>query len=271
MIIKGESKYIPQLTKLWQDVFGDNKEYIKIFFDRLYCETECFIKIADGEIISAFYLLKGQIKYNNEVFDGRYLYAAATKNSHRKQGLMAELINEAVDYAKKESLDFICLLPANEGLYNYYSKFGFKDAMYKYRTVSGTENQHNSLSFETDKSLHKARKIIDENMFFFSQRGNDYALECLRFVGYNLYNLSNEVGFDFFIVAGIELKEIVEVICKKENYIKAEEYLEKFFSSDTEISSPFKGEKGEKIRFGMLYVINEKLNGAEIYMNIALD
>ncbi len=271
MIIKGDSKYIPELSKLWQEVFLDSEEYIKIFFDNLYSETECFVKIKDGEIVSALYLIKGQIKYNNETFSGRYLYAAATKSSYRKQGIMAELINEAISYVKNENLDFICLLPANEVLYNYYAKFGFKDTMYKYKTFLGKSQQCVLSELPKEKSLHKARKTLLENMFIFSEKGNDYAMRCFDFVGYSLYNLSDEAGFECYFVADIELEEFVEVVCKKENYKKAEEFFEKHFSENAKISSPYKGKKGEKVKFGMIYAINEKLSGAEIYMNIALD
>ncbi len=271
MIIKGDSKYIPELAKLWQEVFSDSEEYIKIFFDNLYCETECFVKIVNSKIVSVLYLIEGQIKYKGEVFNGRYLYAAATKNDYRKQGIMAELINEAIDYVKKANLDFICLLPANESLYNYYAKFGFRDTMYKFKTIINKAQQQKSVAFESGISLHEARKLINENFFVFTERGNDYALECFRFVGYDLYDLRDEFGFECFIVADSGFKDVIEVICKKENYKKIEEYFEKYISDYAEISSPYKGEKGEKIKFGMIYPINKKLSGAEIYMNIALD
>lgn len=271
MIIKGDRKYIPELLKLWKEVFSDPEEYIKIFFDNIYCKTECFAKTANGEIVSALYLIKGQINFNGEVFCGRYLYAAATKSDYRKQGFMAELIKETIDYAQNENLDFICLLPANEELYGYYAKFGFKDLMYKFKTTLNKAEKQNAVPFKREKSLHKARKLIGENMFVFSEGGNNYALKCFNYAGYDLYNLSAEFGFDCLIIADSKFKEIVEVICKKENYKKTEEYFEKYFSPDTEISSPYEGEKGEKIKFGMIYPINKKLSGAEIYMNIALD
>ena len=58
MLIKPEKKYIPELMRLWHEVFGDSSDYIELFFKEAYYNSECFCITENGEIVSAFYLLK---------------------------------------------------------------------------------------------------------------------------------------------------------------------------------------------------------------------
>ena len=122
MLIESKEKYIPSLLDLWKKVFGDSEEYIRLFFDKAYFDSECFAVIEEDKVISAFYLLKCSIKFNGEVYCGRYLYAAATLPDYRGKGLMSELINEALKYCESHNLDFIALVPADDGLYDYYDR-----------------------------------------------------------------------------------------------------------------------------------------------------
>ncbi len=271
MIIKGDKKYIDELVSLWQEVFLDDEEYIRLLFRKLYYEIECFAFEDEGKIVASLYLLKGEIKYNDKTYFGRYLYAAATKKQYRKKGIMSKLINEAVEYTKENGLDFICLLPANDKLYDYYFKFGFKSSMYKYvKKATGTSTSREIFK-ATNNSISKVRRIIEKDMFVFAEAENDYAYNALEYAGYKIYSLAEALGFESYAVADSEFSEAYECICRKENGNKMAKALSVNLSSGTEIFSPYQTDGAERIKNGMLYAINSELNGAEIYMNIALE
>lgn len=94
-----------------------------VFEDLLFenCYEYCRTYEKNGETVSMLFLLPVKIEYENKIFGGSYLYAAATNPEYRKQGFMGELLKKA----KAES-DFIILRPANEKLIGYYASFGFK-------------------------------------------------------------------------------------------------------------------------------------------------
>ena len=91
MLIETKDKYIDSLIKLWNKVFGDDEDYIKLFFKDAYYDCECFAEIYDDEVVSAFYLLKCIIKLDGKIYNGRYLYAAATLPEYRNKGLMGKV------------------------------------------------------------------------------------------------------------------------------------------------------------------------------------
>ena len=130
-----------QAVSLWQEAFGDSEEYISFF---LGTHKGCtFVPLTEnGELVSGLYLIDGRL---NGV-DGFYLFAAATFEAHRSKGCMARLLGLAAEKAKEKSKSFIALVPAEQSLFDYYSRFGYKTAFYakkqpKNLPVPQTENR----------------------------------------------------------------------------------------------------------------------------------
>lgn len=263
MLINSEEKYVPMLTELWNKVFGDDEEYIKLFFKQAFYDSECFAVIENEKIISALYLLKSKIRCCGKTYNGRYLYAAATLSEHRGQGHMSRLLNEAKAYAKEKSLDFIALVPASDSLYSYYESFGYNEAMYKYKLKSENRNfRFDCLNEITDpKAFHKIRSSSNENMLFYDEIIAKYAFECLSFSGKRVYSLNN----DSLFIPGEEL------FCPLEQEKACYDFLQNYSDGFGTVFSNRAFDTGEKMRNGMIYPINLELINKEVYMNIALD
>ncbi len=260
MLIESDNKHIESLTKLWDSVFGDSEEYIKLFFKEAYFDGECFGEIADGEVISAFYLLKCSVRYAGKTYEGRYLYAAATLPKYRGKGLMSKLIEEAITYCKAAGLDFIALVPASDSLYDYYGRFGFVEAMHKYRL--SIKNDFVTLrayrEIEGARELYKIRSSA-EGVLFYGKTASDYAYNCLAFSGSKIISVSE----DSFYIDGEEL-------FAGENTDAALNFLSSLPGEKTIYTNkPLLN--AEKLRNGMIYYFSDELKNADIYMNIALD
>lgn len=105
-----------QIIALWQEAFGDTAEDIEFFIDNVQ-NAECINMTENGRLLAMFYFVDCFIGSRK----GKYIYAACTDKQFRKKGLMTELI----DSVSKSDYNFICLLPANEKLIDYYKKRGF--------------------------------------------------------------------------------------------------------------------------------------------------
>ncbi len=114
-----------QAVLLWQEAFGDSEEYISFFLDT-HSGCYCVPLLENGELLSALYLIDGSL----DGAEGFYLFAAATFKKHRSKGCMAKLLQLANETAKKKNKSFIALVPAEKGLFDYYSRFGYKTAFY---------------------------------------------------------------------------------------------------------------------------------------------
>ncbi len=260
MLIKADEKHIPSLIKLWHDVFGDSEEYIKLFFRKAYYDGECFAETHDGEFISAFYLLKCSVRYAGKVYEGRYLYAAATLPEYRGKGLMSKLIGEATAYCKDMGLDFIALVPAGDSLYGYYGRYGFQEAMYKYRFVINNEcvTLRAYRELENADEFYKIRSSSD-GVLVYGKTGSDYAYDCLKFSDNKIISVSN----GSYYIDGEELfvGDDEDAALNFLNSLGGERVV----YSDKPLMN------AEKVRNGMLYTFNNELKNKEIYMNIALD
>lgn len=108
------------IMKIWNKAFGDSHEYIKDFLS-LFGEYSV-VSENDGKVDAIMSLLP--VFINNK--KGRYIYAVAVSSEKQGQGIGKELIG----FAKENSEDFCVLVPADEGLFNYYRKLGFSDNSY---------------------------------------------------------------------------------------------------------------------------------------------
>ncbi|MCM1364036.1 MAG: GNAT family N-acetyltransferase [Faecalibacterium sp.] len=270
MLIKSEEKYIEQLTKLWHDVFDDDEEYIKLFFDTVYKNSKTFAHFDGEKIVSVFYLLDCKIRYESCEYKGFYLYAAATDPDYRKRGLMSDLIEQAKQYCRDSNVSFISLVPGNEPLYAYYSKLGFQTAMYKNIVCINEKSNKQNIFVEADVDDYlKIRNTYNGNCFLWNKDELSYVFDCFDYCGIHAYRDKK-----CCVVADKKNHRVNELICDKLCLSETVEKLSGFFcGKEFTIETPYN--IGERIKFGMICPIDAKLNrewsADDIYMNFALD
>ena len=153
-----------QALSLYKEVFSADTEEFATAFTNKYFDKCCRYKTVDGKIVSMLYLLDCTVFDGKKTVAAKYLYAAATHPDFRGQGLMAELINEALLEQK-----VIITKPATQSLFSYYEKFGFKVCSFKdeiKKDFSGAEeiniNQYVSLRKELLKNTPHILLLDDE-------------------------------------------------------------------------------------------------------------
>ena len=101
------------IIRIWNSAFGDSKEYI-IKFLSMFHE---FVYVHNDDAIMTLF----PVTLNDK--KGHYIYAVAVDKDKRNAGIGKKLI----EFAKEKMQDFLVLVPAGEGLFDYYRKFGFVD------------------------------------------------------------------------------------------------------------------------------------------------
>lgn len=124
-----------ELKQLWHLVFGDSNIIIDEFFRLKYSPENTLVKYDNDVLASMLYLLPAKLDISGESYNAHYIYAAATREDYRSKGYMAQLVNQAIEKAKDEDLDFLVLYPAQESLYDYYAKFGFSKGFIEKKVV----------------------------------------------------------------------------------------------------------------------------------------
>ncbi len=104
-----------QIIPIWQEAFGDSVEDIRFFTNNVK-NAKCFGYYDNGELASMLYFVPCTI----DCVDAYYIYAACTLNRFKGNGYMTQILNYC-----KDNFNHICLIPANEGLIDFYHKRDF--------------------------------------------------------------------------------------------------------------------------------------------------
>ena len=76
------------------------------------------------------FLLESSVCFQGQENRAAYLYAAATLPQYRSRGIMGGMIRFAADFCRSAGFHSIVLVPAEESLFGYYGRSGFKTAFY---------------------------------------------------------------------------------------------------------------------------------------------
>lgn len=115
----------PELASLWKESFGDSSRYISYFFNNLFLPENCMVFHDSGRIVSMLHMLPAWIQDEDRLVQSHYIYAAATRSEYRSRGYMGSLLRAALEEGKQRGDQYSFLLPANRGLYHFYSGFGY--------------------------------------------------------------------------------------------------------------------------------------------------
>lgn len=132
--------------KLWEEVFSeDTTEFLDYYYSVKTKENEIYVIEDEGEIVSMLHLNPYQMRIQNKVYPTHYIVAVATHPSYRRQGLMANLLNHAMQVMKQQKEPFTFLMPASEAI---YKPFGFEFVYAQERCkIRGTKGRDEALSF----------------------------------------------------------------------------------------------------------------------------
>ncbi len=114
-----------QIINLWQNVFNDPPEFVRLFFDRVYKEENALTLQKEGRIVSALQMLPYPMTFEREVIPVSYIYGACTIEPERGKGHMAELLERSFETMKARGIALTVIIPAESWLFNYYDRFGY--------------------------------------------------------------------------------------------------------------------------------------------------
>lgn len=183
------------LISLWHDSFGDNRKEIEFFLDNKYVPENTVVCEENGCIVSQLFLLEGEMHIGGDDYPSYYLYAACTAKEHRGKGIMGQMLEFTRNLASDRGVNFICLMPAEESLYNYYSKFGYKTSFGRkvikstldvLKKVDLSRNNHSDFSVKTpEKSRDSAFYYID--YFKWDRQSVEFAFKFFEHYGGNVF------------------------------------------------------------------------------------
>ena len=113
---------IRALRKLWQEAFGDPDAFVNAFFTLGFSPGRCHCIWEDGQPVSVLYWFDCGL----ETHKLAYIYGAATRKSHRGQGLGSRLFRETHEILRAQDYRGVILVPGEESLFAFYRKLGYR-------------------------------------------------------------------------------------------------------------------------------------------------
>lgn len=115
----------PIVRSMWKTCFEDTEEYLDLHFTRKYKPENTLLYFEDGVAVAALQMLPYSIRFYGEVVPFYYLAGLCTLPEYRNKGYMGQLINTSFEVMKEREVVLCGLVPAEEWLFSYYSKYGF--------------------------------------------------------------------------------------------------------------------------------------------------
>lgn len=108
------------LRELFTEAFGD-AAFTELFFRTGFSPVRCLTAF-DGRILAALHWFDCRLEGKKAA----YIYGIATFEAHRGRGIGSKLIRAALGTLAAQGYEIILLVPAEERLFAYYERFGFR-------------------------------------------------------------------------------------------------------------------------------------------------
>ena len=119
------SKKEKQIKQLWRDTFGDNEEFIRMYFKWVYKDKYALTIEDNGRVISSLMLLPYSVNYYGTELSMGYIAGACTVAEEQGKGCMSRLMNRAFEDMKRKGMALATLIPASTSLFDFYDRYGF--------------------------------------------------------------------------------------------------------------------------------------------------
>jgi len=170
---KATFREIPEIKKLWKEVFGDANDYISRFITHFGIEN-CYICEINNAVVAMAFAIPTNLKSPSNFegvpvvteqsrSEGRgslskiiYIYACATHPDFQSQGIMKMLIETVYNEACKENYAGIFLQAAHQPLIRYYQELGFEAFFFRDHSFYYNHKEHEEATKYTksDKGIN---------------------------------------------------------------------------------------------------------------------
>ena len=272
------------IIEIWKLCFPyDTEEFRTLYFEKVYQDDEVLILLEDNRVIASLQMIPYQIKFGDKSYPAAYISGAMTHPDFQGKGYMEKLLNHAFEEMKRKKIPITFLIPQNDQLFDFYSKFGYQKAFtWNPNAVLKIENkeieanrffQYKSMDeIDLDELyviysdfLNKKENVVTKTKRQFSLILEDIFLDNgAVFAGTDKIALTITDKNNSFVI----LKECFCQPDEKDEFLSA---IANFSNKNkiVEINSP----SGEFSRYwGMMRVLDESISvSKDIYMNTMLN
>ena len=122
IIRRAKGSDIDVIKKLWNECFPDDLKFANFFFEKIYEEAGVRLSEVDGEVAGMLHVFPRTIKTPYGELFSKYIYGVGTAKKYRGKRIAGDLLD-----AEVQGCDLLVLIPQNDGLFDFYKKYGFSE------------------------------------------------------------------------------------------------------------------------------------------------
>lgn len=179
---------LPDVIDLWREAFGDSEKAIRFFFESF---PDCISYAAeeDGQVVS---MVHGLPQTLSPDVPAAYLYAVATRKSHRGRGLCRKLMAFAEADLASRGVACCMLTPGEPELFRFYTRLGYAAAFTRNRTAfSGGE------CISAAEYIRLRERVLDRSHVVYDLRTMAYAQQVYGLTFYRTADGCAAAGEDY--------------------------------------------------------------------------
>ena len=116
---------IPLLKALWKRCFGDDDEYIDLFFTQRFSPDTVMV-YDEGSIRAMLSMLPLTLRTSSKgEFPAVYIYAVATHPDFQHKGICGRLLTHTHNFLRSRGVALSVLVPSSAELFSYYRRYAF--------------------------------------------------------------------------------------------------------------------------------------------------
>jgi len=188
---------IPQLTRLWTEVFDEDERMLMAFFAALEHMGSGLAAVMDGKIVGAGYVLDGQkLVTENENIPLGHLYGIAVYPEYRSHGIGRAIVIALAELAKKRGAKIVCCEPANQSLVKWYDDvLGLKVALRRQEKTLTAGNYVPCRPVSAEEyALRREERLIDKNRVLLSKAALSFEEDMLKVYGGSFFEVGEGIA-----------------------------------------------------------------------------
>lgn len=167
---QGEEQHKKVLLEMWELCFPDDThEFRSFYFDKVYKNNETLVALENNHPVASLQMIPYQFKLDNSIFESVYISGAMTHPSFQGKGYMGKLLNYAFELMEKRNIPISFLIPQNERLFDYYTKFGYYKAFpWNFNTEFTLKTSNNNMKIQSQFAHYRFFDDLDLDFLYAS-------------------------------------------------------------------------------------------------------
>lgn len=156
-----------EVKKIYTRSFQDDNEFVDFYFKNRYTALNTVTIKKNKSIAAAVQILDYSLYVWGGNFKTGYLSAGCTMPEYRRQGIMSELISKAHRLMFTQGKEIAALIPANDHLWDYYSKSGYVPGFYIETRKKRASSLNTSKALNEELLSISTPELMDEPLYTF--------------------------------------------------------------------------------------------------------